>query len=379
MTASRTSLPGTTWFLRDQNELDVLVAALSRDSARSRSLYIWSIGCSTGQEPYGLTMALLDAGLKPQILATDIRQEALDAAVSARYPMRSVAVLPSLWLQRYTTAVSAEEVAIHPSVTSRVRFQLHDVAQLPDLPRGWTTFDAVLCRNVLIYFDRTEAVDVVRRIGDVCRPGGYLLLSAAERPLAWPCASWMQDADFPDSALLRRVQAAPTDSARRRTLLSGAPGVPASAPVTRAAQVDPGACANTMARAAGLLYRGDPANAVALLDDVLAQDRLHATAHLLRGMALKQLGQVPEATAALRTARLLFHDAAWMPPYQLGLLLEQLGDPTAAAEAYRHTLAAIHAGARSGMPDVEHEDALRTTVVDTCQLRLRVLMGVGRA
>ena len=85
MTPPPGSPPGTTWFLRDQAELDTLVAALTRDLQPGRRVRLWSAGCSTGQEPYSLAMALLDAGLQPQILATDLRPEALAEASAGRY------------------------------------------------------------------------------------------------------------------------------------------------------------------------------------------------------------------------------------------------------------------------------------------------------
>ncbi len=58
MTASRLDPPGTTWFLRDQAEMDVLIAALRRDSPPSRQVRLWSVGCSTGQEAYSLAAVL---------------------------------------------------------------------------------------------------------------------------------------------------------------------------------------------------------------------------------------------------------------------------------------------------------------------------------
>ncbi|MBL9008518.1 MAG: methyltransferase domain-containing protein [Myxococcales bacterium] len=377
MSACRTSPPGTTWFLRDQAEIDALVAALQRDHAASRPLRIWSAGCSTGQEPYGLVMALLSAGLSPHVLATDVRPEALAVASAARYSTRVISVLPAAWRQRYVTALSDDEVILRPAVTSRVQFYEHDIASTHDLPFGWGPFDAVVCRNVLIYFDRSDAIAIATRLATACRPGGYLLLSAAERPLAWPSALVRPDDDFQDSALLRRVLTPSTEPRPPRTVKESVRPPATVQDLVPPALAPPEAGDRELAQASALVHQGDFAAAQGLVDKVLARDPLSAPAHLLRGLSLKQAGQLHEAAAALRRSRLLFDNEAWLPPYQLAILLEQLGQPREAAEAYRHTLAVIRSGARSGIPGEGHEDTLLTTVAETCQARLQRLAGQG--
>lgn len=374
MTASRLDPPGTTWFLRDKAEMDVLIAALRRDSPPSRQVRLWSVGCSTGQEPYSLAMAALEAGLLPHILATDIRKGALATAAAARYPAAAASALPTRWRQRYTTLLGSDEILINPAVSARVSFQLHDIGGASEPPLGWGRFDAVICRNVLIYFERAQAIAIVGRLAAACRSGGYVLLSAVERPLAWMSGVLGEDPDFTDAVLLRcipskvppAVPPPPAFPTGRTT-----PGMTSSPPDAVTPSLSVG---EALAEATTRMHRGELACALQIVDEILARDPLAAPAHLLRGLALKHSGRALEATAALRSARYLYSDDAWMPPYQLGLLLEQLGHPAEAGEAYRHALLVIRAGARSGLPvEGQAEDALPATVAEACQARLRAL------
>lgn len=379
MSPQSESPPGTTWFLRDRGELEALVAALVRDRPPARRVRLWSVGCSTGQEPYGLAMALLDAGLLPQVLATDIRPEALSVAQAGCYSARAVSVLPTAWLQRYTVPGKAGEVVMHPAVLSCLRFVLHDIASSDDAPLAWGPFDAVVCRNVLIYFERDTAVALVGRLLAACRPDGYLLLSAAERPLAWQCGRVREDADFKDSVLLRPAPADRDPALASSPSLSpisslSVPPVPASGSSLRRSGAEGWSLAAELAEAASLLHRGEFAAALARLDAVIARDATVAQAYLLRGLALKHSGRPHEAAAALRGARYLSADEAWMAPYQLGLVLEGLGQPVEAGEAYRHALAVLRAGGRSGLPaGWPAEEVLPATLIEACQARLRAL------
>jgi Flp pilus assembly protein TadD len=126
--------------------------------------------------------------------------------------------------------------------------------------------------------------------------------------------------------------------------------------------------------ASALIESGAAVPALRLLDELLADDPLLAAAHLLRGLLLKRSGALLDAVAALRCARFLYGDEAWLPPYHLALVLEQLGEPAEAGEAYRHALAAAIAGGRSGLLMWEAaEEALVHTVAEACRARLAAL------
>ncbi|MFO0579244.1 MAG: CheR family methyltransferase [Polyangia bacterium] len=365
---------GTTWFMRESAGLRTLVEALVRDHGSGHAVTLWSAGCSTGQEPYALAMALIEAGLRPRILATDVSQQALRTAAAARYDSRQVAALPAAWQRRFTAPAGPGLSRIRSEVTSVVRFALHNLAVQPAPPSGWNAVDAVICRNVLIYFERAEATAAVARMARVCRPGGYILLSAAERPLAWMTEALQELDRSSDTVLLRTpalAHAAPDSEPparlRPRPHSSQSPAAATPAP-------PPAATSEALAAAAKALRSGDPARSLQLVDAILARDRLVAPAQLLRGLALKRSGALREAAAALRCARFLCADGAWLAPYHLGLICEQLGELDEAEEAYRHTLAILAAGGSSGLlTEEDDEAALFHTIADACRARLQVL------
>jgi chemotaxis protein methyltransferase CheR len=179
-----------TFFFRESAHFDFLrakalpdiVAMMKRDNCRD--LRIWCAGCSSGEEPYGLVMVMLeyfgkeygmwDAG----ILATDVSEKALNTAVSGLYPAERVEHVPSALKQRYfiNTRKGAWEVAdrVKKEVTFR-RFNLMNKSFPFKKP-----FHAIFCRNVMIYFDQPTRDALVKKFYDNTVSGGYLFIGHSE-------------------------------------------------------------------------------------------------------------------------------------------------------------------------------------------------------
>lgn len=379
---------GTTWFMRESGGVGALVEALARELGPGHAVRIWSAGCSTGQEPYTLAMSLIEAGLKPQILATDINRQALRTAAAARYDGRLLMALPAKWQRLYAIGAGTEQGRIRDEIVSLVTFVHHNLIAQAAPPPPWSGFDAVVCRNVLIYFSRSEATEVLRRLSRACRPGGYILLSAAERPLAWMTEA-LDELDRDSDTVLLRSQLVSrgenTGPIRREKLTTPVPAPSPRPPPQphphphppqphQPAPPDKSASESLLQDALRTMERGDLARALAAVDGLLARDRLLAPAHLIRGLVLKRKGAGREAVAALRCARFLSSDESWMAPYNLALLLEQQGEFEGAEEAYQHTLAILAANGRSGLPSAEHpEEMLLQTVAEACRARIRAL------
>ncbi len=173
------SVVGETYFYRHPEQF----AALEREAwDRPEPLRIWSAGCASGEEPYSLAMAMLEAGRAgrgDRILATDVSESALRWAREARYGARSLRRLsPALRARWFREAPPLLEVL--PEVRSLVDFRRHNL--LSDPAPG--EFDLVVCRNVLIYFEPGTAVRVLDRLVGAVRPGGHLVLGPVELPLA---------------------------------------------------------------------------------------------------------------------------------------------------------------------------------------------------
>ena len=178
----------TLWF-RDVYPFEVLKTRLIPEFIKSspgQRLRIWSAACSSGQEPYSLSMAIdefersnlgqLRGGA--QIVATDLSGGILNAAKKAEYDSLSVARgLSQDRLARYFDQLGPGRWAIKPAIRNRVEFR---ALNLLDSYSMLGKFDLVYCRNVLIYFSADVKKDILRRIHATLKPGGYLMLGASE-------------------------------------------------------------------------------------------------------------------------------------------------------------------------------------------------------
>ena len=174
------------FFFRDKTPFEyfrvVIMPALLAARAAQRRIRIWCAAASTGQEPYSLAICLKEmshaiAGWRIDIIATDLSTEVLEKAKSGIYSQFEVQRgLPITMLIKYFTQVG-ECWQITPDLRSMVQFKplnlLSDFAHLG-------TFDLVLCRNVLIYFDQPTKIGVLERIARITERDGYLILGAAE-------------------------------------------------------------------------------------------------------------------------------------------------------------------------------------------------------
>ena len=175
-----------TTFFRDFNPFESLrthvLPELIERRRRSRSAAIWSAGCSSGQEPYSIAMAIREdfpelLTWQLRILGTDISPSVLDRARRGRYGQLEVnRGLPAHLLVRHFTRVGMEWEIEEP-IRRMVRFERHNlVHEWPTMP----TFDLVLMRNVMIYFDVDTKRDVLAKMHRQLAPEGYLLLGASE-------------------------------------------------------------------------------------------------------------------------------------------------------------------------------------------------------
>lgn len=175
-------------FFRESRHFDHLRDAILptfREGGR-RSIRAWSAACSTGAEPYTMAM-VLDAfaaqhgGPDYTILATDLDTEVLEVAQRGIYPTALVAPVPSVMRQRYVLTAKAAgraDVRIVPALRTKVSFAQHNL--MDERYHVGEPMDLIFCRNVLIYFDKPRQEQVVRRLADCLRPGGFLFLGHSE-------------------------------------------------------------------------------------------------------------------------------------------------------------------------------------------------------
>jgi chemotaxis protein methyltransferase CheR len=176
----------TSWF-RDVQPFETLGQVIfpELDKLRSSSLRIWSAACSSGQEPYTISMMLSEYCRKfpsnriasSQIIATDISSSMLVQAKKAEY--EDVAVGRGLSDQRRQQFFTKQGDRWHviDEVKQRVSFRPQNLLQsFGTLGK----FDIIFCRNVLIYFSADRKKDILQRMAQSLNKGGYLFLGASE-------------------------------------------------------------------------------------------------------------------------------------------------------------------------------------------------------
>jgi chemotaxis protein methyltransferase CheR len=178
-----------TLFFRDKQPFDqfrtVILPKLIAAKRGGGRIRIWCAACSTGQEPYSLSMILDDmrtqlAGIEVEILATDISEKVIEAAKLGVYSQFEVQRgLPIQYLIKYFTQQDARW-KINPLMGERIQFKQLNLLQ-PFRHLG--SFDVIFCRNVLIYFGENTKRDVLARMHDMLTPEGFLLLGGAETVL----------------------------------------------------------------------------------------------------------------------------------------------------------------------------------------------------
>ncbi len=173
----------TSWF-RDGEPFAALTHTVLPDllpnRAANRSLRIWSAACSSGQEPYTISMVLqeaIPAGWSYEILATDISTEMLGRAESGMFSQLEInRGLPATMLVRHFERHGANW-RVSPSLQKPITFKRLNLSQpLPPMQQ----FDVVFLRNVLIYFDVETKRSVLQRVRNLLKPDGWMFLGAAE-------------------------------------------------------------------------------------------------------------------------------------------------------------------------------------------------------
>lgn len=176
-------LIGVTSFYRDTRAFDLLRLELTRylHDKEDKTLRVWTVGCSTGEEPYTIAMIVADIlgpkidEWKIQIFATDIDKRSIAYARNGVYPEIALQNLPKLMKKKYLS-VKNDQYEVIKEIKSKLIFSPHDVNRDPPFLR----VDLISCRNLMIYF----TVELQRQILPVyhyaLKPRGLLMLGQSE-------------------------------------------------------------------------------------------------------------------------------------------------------------------------------------------------------
>jgi len=197
-----------TRFLRHQSTLDLIRKhclpqkdAPTTGKIRPETINIWSVGCSTGEEPYSIAMTVDEQMVATGhqyylgIIASDISRNALATGRAGEYSDRQVSKIGAPWRQRYFKQLSDTRYQVVESVRQRVCFNHLNILSIGETPIG--NMDVIVCQNVLIYYDRKQRIEIADSLSEYLAPGGIIIFAVGEM-LNWDNDK-MQRFQFPNT------------------------------------------------------------------------------------------------------------------------------------------------------------------------------------
>jgi chemotaxis protein methyltransferase WspC len=309
-----------TWFFRYPESFATLAKLASKrlsEINNLRALRILSLPCSTGEEPYSIAMALLDAGLKPhqfKVDGMDVSPLSVDKARRALYGKNSFRGDDIAYRDRHFTAVG-DGYRLDPRVEEQVRLQVANLLD-PGLLAGEPPFDFVFCRNLLIYFDQPTQKQVFEVLKRLTHVDGVLFIGPAEGSLLGRLG--MRSIGIAQSFAFSR-QATPDPEPLPAF-------VPAPLPVPQ-----------PLRKPAPAPVRSRPFASVVPLPSAPKTSGSDTTVLLANIAALANAGKSAEARAACESY-LRSHEPAAQVFYWLGLLSDVAGNVLEAQGFYRKAL-----------------------------------------
>jgi chemotaxis protein methyltransferase CheR len=203
-----------TYFWREPQVFDALLEHILPELVRSREgsgklLRIWSAGCSTGEEPYSIAIALSRVIPAPgdwniAILATDINPRILRKANAGIYGEWSFRNAPSWLKDGYFQRRKDGKLEILPQIRKMVTFSYLNLAEdiYPSPINNTSAMDIIFCRNVLMYFAPGRARQVVQGLFCSLTDGGWLVVSASE--LSSHIFPQFSSVNFPGAVVYRK-------------------------------------------------------------------------------------------------------------------------------------------------------------------------------
>jgi chemotaxis protein methyltransferase CheR len=172
-----------TSFFRENHHFDVLAAHARASAKDAEPFRVWSAGCSSGEEPYSIAMTLADTmpGGNFEVVATDIDTQVLAHARDGIYPLASVSSLSPERQRRFFLRGSGRfegRARVRRDLAAKVAYE-----RLNLMDREWPLageFDAIFCRNVMIYFDKPTQRRLIERYWSHLKPNGLFFAGHAE-------------------------------------------------------------------------------------------------------------------------------------------------------------------------------------------------------
>jgi chemotaxis protein methyltransferase CheR len=339
---------GETYFFRDAVQFDAIRTLVLPDIVQRRTgevpLRIWSAGCSTGEEAYSLMMLVHDCGLAQRtlLLATDVSSTSIETARRGQYGAWSFRRDVADWRERCFVRTGKRWTI--SAAHRRVEFMVHNLMQpAPTSIIAGGGFDLIVCRNVLLYFDRKTVERAAHLLADALAPGGWLLMSPTDPPL--PAELGLETVLTPAGIIFRRpIATEPTVAAAwpSRVAQGAAETVVVAAPLPPRDEV----VAVPRLRALRRSARDDVSAAQLDVSDAPRASRVKvdAEAYVERALSFLDASQPHQAAASARRALFLDRSLA-VAHLTLARALRLTGSRSAAQRALRRGAALLEAHA----------------------------------
>ncbi len=384
---------GETFFFRYQAHFEALKKVVTPGliAAGNRKIRIFSAGCSTGEEPYSIAMAIMDElpdwkKRDIRIYATDINSRSLRRARDGVYNAWKLRVTDNACIERYFSRVG-ESYVVKDEVKSLIDFSYLNLQSPEQLPES--TFDIIFCRNVMIYFTTATTKKVVERFSAALNPGGFLFLGHSEtlsnisskfdrhiwsggfyytkksetsvqveKPLVRsqlpaqakidnkPAETQQLSGKSPTSTVLQDEK--PDINAlftKGLNLMHRGKYSEAYELFRKLLEIKPDHIWAIMAQGEIHLVGGRPEEALSCFNQALVLDDLLAEGYFLRGLLFEMRDRINEAFEEYRKAVLLKMDFV-MPHYNLGKLYFRSGDARSSSRELKNSLKMLEKAGR---------------------------------
>lgn len=177
-----------TYFYREEYQFRCLVQSLMPEIVQTRTfgetVKIWSMPCSTGEEPYSIAFYLLEYWKQVdhfniEIIASDIDTEVLRRAKLGTYAARALQNVSDETLAKYTTAVADGNRQVIDAIRQSIHFSRTNILDAAK-DRLFRDIDVIFCRNLLIYFDDVSRREAAEAMFETMKPGGFVCLGHSE-------------------------------------------------------------------------------------------------------------------------------------------------------------------------------------------------------
>lgn len=327
---------GETHFMRNPDQMELIrrevFPPLEHRRRSGDALRVWSAGCATGEEAYSLAILLEEEGLLEGafVLGTDLSSAALKKARAGSYSNWSMRGVRPEFLDRYFRSDGRRRVLVD-RIRSKVHFQpLNLVGTAAYVDAGAFAMDLILCRNVLIYFDRATTQRIAVRLFECLAEGGVLLTAGADLLLGEYAPFEVQVTRV---GLVYRRPRRPSPIVRVLpfTVEAGRPG----APTAGARAGENGEAREAFGRVIRQANGAGPEDAERLAEVALRHHPLDAHLHYLRGALLLAVDRDAEAEGEVLRALYLDRSLA-VAHFLLGTILRKRGAGVEAVRAFRN-------------------------------------------